>query len=147
MNSEADLNDLYQEIILDHYKHPRHAARLAEDEVMVEEDNPNCGDQIGLTVEVQDGCIADIRYEAEGCAISTASASMMSEILVGKSVQEARDWVRQFTAMMKGEGDIAEDDLGDLIALEGVKRFPLRIKCATMAWHALNHALDKSGAE
>lgn len=142
VDQPVELDDLYQEIILDHYKHPRHATKLDESEALVDEENPTCGDQILLTAKVEDGRIADIRYEARGCAISVASSSMMSETLVGKSVEEARRVVADFVAMMKGEKEM-DADLGDVVALEGVKRYPLRIKCATMGWHALDHALDK----
>ena len=141
-----DLNELYQEIIIDHFKHPRHAASLAEGEELVDEENPTCGDQIRLTADVVDGRVEAIRYEANGCAISMASASMMADLLVGKSVEDARAWVGKFVGMMKGTEEIPEDELGDIAALAGVKRYPLRIKCATMSWHALNHALDKLGA-
>jgi nitrogen fixation NifU-like protein len=141
-NPPIELDDLYQEIILDHFKHPRHSARLSDEEVLVDEENPTCGDQIRLTARVEDGVLRDIRYEAHGCAISVASSSMMSETLIGKPVEEARRWIRDFTGIMTARQPAA-GDLGELVALEGVKRYPLRIKCATMSWHALNHALDK----
>jgi nitrogen fixation NifU-like protein len=142
-SSSIDLDDLYQEIILDHYKNPRHFARLTEAEALVDEENPTCGDQILLTAELEDGRISDIKYEARGCAISVASSSMMSEALIGKTVDEAKAIVSSFVNVMKGEGALGEEHGDDVLALEGVKKYPLRIKCATMGWHALDHALDK----
>ena len=138
-------DDLYQEIILDHYRHPRHSGKVTDEELLIEEENPTCGDQIRITASVTDGMVADIRFEAHGCAISTASSSMMSEELVGKTVTEVRRRIADFVSMMRGEKEISPDELGDLIALEGVKKFPMRIKCATMCWHAAGKALDRLG--
>ena len=138
-----ELDDLYQEIILDHYRNPRHAGTVSDQDLLVDEENPTCGDQIRLTAEVEDGRIKDIRFDAHGCAISTASASMMGEELIGKPVAEARARIADFVALMRGEKDLDLDALGDLAALEGVKRYPLRIKCATMSWHAAQLALDR----
>lgn len=138
-----ELDDLYQEIILDHYRNPRHAGNVSDEELLVDEENPTCGDQIRLTAEVADGVVKDIRYDARGCAISTASASMMGEELIGKPVEEARNRIAEFVALMRGEKEADLDELGDLAALEGVKRYPLRVKCATMSWHAVGLALDK----
>ena len=138
-----ELDDLYQEIILDHYRNPRHAGEVSDEELLVDEENPTCGDQIRLTAKVADGVITDLRYDARGCAISTASASMMGEELIGKTLEEARARIADFVALMRGEKETDLDALGDLAALEGVKRYPLRIKCATMSWHAAGLALDK----
>ena len=138
-----ELDDLYQEIILDHYRNPRHAGDVSDEELLVDEENPTCGDQIRLTACVEDGVVKDIRYDARGCAISTASASMMGEELIGKSVEQARASIAGFVALMRGEKEAELDELGDLAALEGVKQYPLRIKCATMSWHAAGLALDK----
>ncbi len=138
-----DLNDLYQEIILDHFKHPRHAAKLAREEVLVDEENPTCGDRIQLTAVVENGRVADIRHESSGCAISMASASMMAETLIGKPIEEARTCVKEFVKSMKSEQELSSDTFGDAVALAGVRRYPLRIKCATMSWHAADHALAK----
>lgn len=141
-DQQVDLEELYQEIILDHAKDPRNARKLEESEVLVDEENPTCGDQILLTAKVEDGKITAIEYEAHGCAISTASASMMSEMLVGKTVEEAKAAIQDFVSAMKGEKPL-EGDWEDVHALEGVKKYPLRIKCATMSWHAASHAIDK----
>lgn len=138
-----EFNDLYQEIILDHYRRPRHAGTVSDEDLLVEEENPTCGDQIRLTAAVEDGIVTDIRYEAHGCAISMASSSIMSEELIGKPVEDVRRRIRDFVSLMRGEKVAAEDDLGELAALEGVKHYPLRIKCATMCWHAVEQALDK----
>ncbi|NKB23628.1 MAG: SUF system NifU family Fe-S cluster assembly protein [Kiritimatiellae bacterium] len=147
MTDSVPLDDLYQEIILDHFKNPRNVQKLSDEEVLIEEENPTCGDQIRVTAKVEEGCIVGIKYEAKGCAISTASASMMSEALMNKPVEDARVAIQNFTRTMKGEQEMSEDESGDLIALQGVKRYPLRIKCATMSWHALDHVLDKMSVE
>lgn len=141
-----EFDDLYQEIILDHYRHPRHAGSVTDEELLVEEENPTCGDKIRLTATVQDGIVQDLKFEAHGCAISTASSSMMSEAVVGKSVADARAQIRDFVGLMRGEREVAPEQLGDLIALEGVKNYPMRIKCATMCWHAAEQALNRLGA-
>jgi nitrogen fixation NifU-like protein len=138
-----ELDELYQEIILDHYRHPRHAGAVADEVLLVEEENPTCGDRIRLTATVADGVVTDLLYDAQGCAISTASSSMMSEELIGKPVTEVRARIRDFVALMRNEKELDPDSLGDLVALEGVKHFPMRIKCATMCWHAAERALDK----
>jgi nitrogen fixation NifU-like protein len=138
-----DFDDLYQEIILDHYRHPRHAAKVSDEELVIEEENPTCGDQIRLTATLKDGIVQDIRHECHGCAISTASASMMADELVGKPIGQVRRRIHDFVALMRSEKSALDDDPGDLIALEGVRNYPLRIKCATMCWHAAEQAIDK----
>jgi len=138
----VDLDELYQEIILDHFKHPRNAVKLSDEEALVDEENPTCGDRIKLTAAVKDGEVTSVKYEAHGCAISTASASMMSEAATGRSISDVRAMVEEFTAMMRGEKEFSASDSDDIVALEGVRRYPLRIKCATMPWHAISKALD-----
>ena len=138
-----ELDDLYQDIILDHFKNPRHKRQLADPEVLVDEENPTCGDHIRLTASVKDGKITDIEYDGQGCAISMASASMMADKLVGMPVAQARTLIRDFVGLLRGEKEMSADELEDLAALEGVKQFPLRVKCATMSWHALAKALEK----
>ncbi len=138
--------DLYQEIILDHYRHPRNfddLSGVSEQEVY---ENPTCGDSVKLVVDVDDdGIVQGIRYNSKGCAISVASASLMSERLKGLTVEEALRRVREFVQILRGESkDSSLEDWGDLIALEGVAQYPLRVKCATLAWHALEHALEKA---
>jgi nitrogen fixation NifU-like protein len=142
----VQLDDLYQEIILDHYRHPRHFRRIPDGEAMVDEENPTCGDRVKLSASVEQGAVAGVTVDCAGCAICTASASMMAERVVGRPVAEARRLIASFTALMRGEGEMSDDDLGDLVALRGVARYPLRVKCATMSWHALGAALDRQGA-
>ena len=141
-----EIDDLYQEIILDHYKHPRHARKMSDAEAMVDEENPTCGDHIKLSASVAEGKIADVVMDCTGCAICTASTSIMTEMLVGHPVVEARKMIKAFTGLMRGEGEMSDEELGDLVALRGVTKYPLRVKCATMGWHALQSALDKLGA-
>ena len=144
-NSSAmdDLEQLYQDLILDHYKQPRHRQALADTDVSAEAENPLCGDQLRLAVEVAEGCVRTIRHDGKGCAISQASASMMSDTLAGKTVAEVQGLVSDFIAAMRGERDFDSGWPDEWLALQGVKKFPLRIKCATLAWHALKSALDK----
>jgi nitrogen fixation NifU-like protein len=137
------LSDLYQEVLLDHYRHPRGAARL--DHIPQEKihENPTCGDAIKLEVRLNGGRrIEEVRFEAHGCAISTASASMMSERLRGLTVEEARQTAGEFIRILRGEADPDTlDGWGDLASLKGVLRLPVRVKCATLAWHALQESL------
>ena len=140
-----EMDELYQDIILDHYRNPRQAGTVEDEELLVEEENPLCGDQIRLTAVIANGQVKDIRYQARGCAISMASASMMTEDLIGKPIEEVRARIHDFVELMRSEREIPEDELGDLIALEGVKHFPMRIKCATLCWHAAELALEKLG--
>ena len=137
------LDDLYQEIILDHYKHPRHFAKIPESEAMVDEENPTCGDHIKLNAAVEDGKLRDVTIECAGCAICTASSSMMAEKVAGQPVAEIRPLIARFNDMMRGGAEISDEELGDLVALKGVRQYPLRIKCCTMPWHALGSALDQ----
>ena len=140
-----ELDELYQDLILDHFKHPRNFRPLSDVEVLVDEENPTCGDHIRLTAKVEQGKIADVKFDGKGCAISTASASMMSERLIGMPVAEARQLIADFVAVIRGEKEMDADTLGELAALEGVKQYPMRVKCATMSWHAAQKALDKLG--
>ncbi len=137
-----ELDALYQDVILDHYRHPRHAAKVADAEVAAEEINPSCGDHIRLAVGVKDGRIADVRHDSHGCAISTAAASMMSEFALGRTPDEFRRTADAFIAMMRGEREWDAQGMEDLEALSGVREFPMRIKCATMCWHAMKTALE-----
>jgi nitrogen fixation NifU-like protein len=135
--------DLYREIILDHYRHPRNAAHLDDvPEEMVHE-NPSCGDALKLEVRHEDGVVASARFEGRGCAISMASASMMTELVRGRPVEEARALADAFIRVMRGEEPPERlEEWGDLAALGGVIQFPLRVKCATLAWHALRKSLS-----
>jgi len=135
-------DDLYQEIILDHAKNPRNKENLdfiSEDEV---HENPTCGDSIKLAVDFNDdGKLKRVRFDGDGCAISTSSASMMTEIVEGKSKEEVLKITKNFILIMRNESNKSLDEWGDLIALEGVIKYPLRVKCATLPWHALEDAL------
>ncbi len=138
------LDDLYREVILDHYAHPRNRGRLDPSDVSVEGTNPLCGDELSLYVRLRDGRVEDARFEGRGCSISQASTSMMTEAIKGKTLEEVRALVAQFKGMMRGQ-EVAED-LGDLAALQGVRKFPVRIKCATLSWVALEQGLDEHAA-
>ena len=138
------LDDLYRELILDHYSHPRNRGELPDPNIKVEGANPLCGDELSIYVKLRDGKIADVRFVGRGCSISQASASMMTEQIKGKTVEEARRLSGRFKAMMHGE-TVSEDELGDLMALQGVRKFPVRVKCATLSWVALEQGMDELG--
>ncbi len=136
-----DLRDLYQEVILDHSRNPRNAGRLAAPSGTAKGHNPLCGDMITLDVLVEDGCIRDLSFDAKGCAITMAAASILSEMLKGRTVAEMENLFRGFQDMLTGPGETA-GDLGKLEVLAGVREFPMRIKCATLPFHTLRAALD-----
>lgn len=144
-DSMNPLDDLYMEIILDHYKHPRNKADLSHisDDAVVE--NPSCGDTVKLDVHLgEDGRISEVRFDGHGCAISTASASLMSERLVGMTPDEARRFISVFLSVLRGEENPERlEEWGDLAVLGGVAKFPMRVKCATLAWHALEKSLPE----
>jgi nitrogen fixation protein NifU and related proteins len=137
-----DLRELYQEVILDHNKRPRNKGRLDDPTNEAEGYNPLCGDQVHVTIHSENGLISEIAFEGQGCAISTASASLMTEAVKGKTWAEAEAIFREFQTMVTSP-DSTEDheDLGSLVALAGVKDYPVRIKCATLPWHTLHAAL------
>jgi nitrogen fixation NifU-like protein len=135
------LDDLYREIILDHYAHPRNHGRLDPADISVEGANPLCGDELSLSARVEDGVIQEVRFEGRGCSISQASASMMTGEMKGKTLAEARALVDQFRAMMHGQSSTLEGT--DLAALQGVRKFPVRVKCATLAWVALDQGVEE----
>lgn len=134
------LQTLYQEIILDHGKQPRNFRKIERDCVIQEAHNPLCGDRLTLYLRMQDGKIDDIAFEGQGCAISVASASIMTETLKGKTLHEAGKLYSQFKDNVTGQSD--NQDIGKLSVLSGVKAFPSRVKCATLAWHAFDHAVN-----
>lgn len=140
-----DLEDLYQEVVMDHNRRPRNFKKLENAQRTAEGFNPLCGDQISLYVNVDDdGVIEDIGFEGAGCAISKATASMMTEAIKGKNVDKAEEIFEAFRHMLtrKPEEEYDYELLGDLEILQGVSQFPTRIKCATLSWHTLNSALD-----
>ena len=155
------LEDLYREIILDHYRNPRNRGELPVPPAhRAEGFNPLCGDEVQVYLDVEDGTVSDVRVSGQGCSISQSSASMMSQAVKGKSIDDARQMVRAFKAMMSiheheldgddddtdGDGSLNEVKLGDLEALRGVVKFPVRIKCATLAWNTLTQGLDEAEA-
>ena len=137
-----DLDSLYQEIILDHYKNPHHKGLREPFEAEVHHVNPTCGDEVTLRVHLSEGVVDDVSYDAVGCSISQAAASVMTDLVIGKTVDEAMDIHGEFLALMQGKGAIEpdEDVLEDGIAFAGVARFPSRVKCALMSWMAWNIA-------
>jgi nitrogen fixation NifU-like protein len=146
MNPE--LEDLYQEVILDHSRRPRNFGHLSDAAVRVHGDNPACGDEIDLDVKFgEDGSLQDLKFSGHGCAISQASASMMTAKLKGKARAEVVETMRAFRDLVAGEGSEASSLAGDLRTMRGVRRFPQRVKCAMLAWRALEEALRKSNGE
>jgi len=143
---DLPLSSLYQTLILEHYRKPRNRGELPDKTVEVHMLNPVCGDEIKLQLKVEDDVIKAVKFAGQGCSISQASVSMMTGLLEGKRVAEADALAARFTDMMKGDATAASDrSLGDLRALQGVSKFPVRIKCALLAFDALLEALKKSG--
>lgn len=136
------LDDLYQELILDHYKQRRNRGTLDAPSVAVDHNNPLCGDQVHLEVLIDGERVADLAYTGDGCSISQASASMMSEVVIGTSTHDALALVEHFRRVMHGDDEPDEDRLGDAVALGGVAKFPARVKCALLSWMALKDAID-----
>ncbi len=148
MNSE-ELQELYQQIILDHNKYPRNHRRIEHPTHMAHGHNALCGDEINVYLELKEGVIRDISFDGEGCAISRASASLMTELLKGKTLAEAEKQFRDLTELL-GETELPPMETllmekGDLAALSGVRKFPARIKCATLAWQAFSAAVKERG--
>ncbi|WJH34780.1 SUF system NifU family Fe-S cluster assembly protein [Paenibacillus sp. CC-CFT747] len=137
------LDDLYRRVIMDHYKNPRNRGKLEGEAITIDLNNPSCGDKISLQMAVEDGRVKDAKFEGEGCSISLSSASMMTDAVKGKTIEEALRMAENFSGLMKGEE--AEFDYEDIEALSGVNKFPARIKCATLAWNAMRKGIEKSG--
>jgi len=137
-----NLDNLYRDIIMDHYKYPRGRKRLEKADVTSEGKNPVCGDEIEVKLKLDGDRIDDISIECLGCAISVASGSMLADTIKGKSLEEARKIAAAIKAVLKGEKPDGDFDLGDLEALEGVKNFPVRIKCALLSWTTLMEGLE-----
>jgi nitrogen fixation NifU-like protein len=138
-----DLTDLYRDVIVDHNKNPRNFGRLEHANRTAEGNNPLCGDRLHVFVDVEGEVIRDIRFECKGCAISTASASLMSEAVKGRQLGEVRHLFEEVHDMLTRHDAPVPADLGKLAALSGVREFPARVKCASLAWHTLNAALAK----
>ena len=144
IQANDELRDLYRELILDHSRSPRHFGKLADTTHSAEGINPLCGDKLRLYLQL-DGNerIIDAAFEGSGCAISVASASLLTDVIIGMQVADARQHFRAVTGHLTQTGDVDTEtiDLGKILALEGVREFPSRVKCATLAWHALNSAI------
>lgn len=150
----AQLDELYREVILDHYRNPRNRGALSGHHVHADGVNPSCGDEFSIDLAVEDGRVVDAAMQGQGCSISQASGSMMMDAIVGKDVDDVTELMHKFKVMMTiEEGDNPVDPdrpgavLGDLEALQGVRKFPVRIKCADLAWTTLADALDKAASE
>jgi nitrogen fixation NifU-like protein len=141
---EPELDDLYRELILDHYRHPRNRGSLSHSTAKAEGYNPLCGDEIGIELELEDGVIKDVAFTGRGCSISQASSSMMTEAIKGHTPEEALAIASEFKHLMTDADAEASEDLGDLEAFQGVAKFPVRVKCATLAWHVLEEGLEKA---
>jgi len=143
-----ELNDLYQDIILDHHRRPRNRGPMENPTAVGEGYNPLCGDELSVFLKMDGDKIADVKFTGQGCAISQASASLMTLRVKGKTIPEARTAIEDMQALLVNEKDppiAVEERVGDAIALKGVRKFPARVKCATLAWHALASALTGSG--
>ncbi len=145
----ADLDSLYQEIILDHYKNPHHKGLREPFEAEVHHVNPTCGDEVTLRVHLDEGVVQDVSYDAVGCSISQASASVMTDLVIGKPVSEALSIHQSFLEVMQGKGNVEpdEDVLEDGIAFAGVAKFPARVKCALLSWMAWKDATAQAQEE
>jgi nitrogen fixation protein NifU and related proteins len=137
----ADLRDLYQELILEHSKHPRNYRALPEASRKVEGFNPLCGDHFTIYLKLDGDTLTDITFEGAGCAISKSSASVMTQALKGKNKRQAEALFNQFHDLLTGKSHATTEELGKLAAFSGVSEFPVRVKCATLAWHAVHEAL------
>ena len=137
------VDDLYRETILNHYHNPRNRGTISDATVSTEGVNPLCGDELRLFLKIENDVVTDIKLESRGCSINTASGSMMSELVLGKSLEEAKAVISEFKNMMLNKGEDIElrEDLEELEALQGVKKYPVRIKCALLPWNTLDEGL------
>ena len=139
------LDDIYKETILDHYKHPRNKRDLSNATASCSRNNPLCGDEITVSLREQDGTLAEVTFTGQGCSISQSSASMMTEAVTGRPVDDVQTMIKEFRGMMAGEVEADEDSFGELVALKGVVKYPIRVKCAVLAWDVLQEALSGGG--
>jgi nitrogen fixation NifU-like protein len=142
---EPDLDDLYRDLILDHYRHPRNRGNLAQPSAKVDGYNPLCGDEVEVELLFDDDVIEDVAFKGRGCSISQASSSMMTDAIKGRSKADAQALVTAFKRMMTDPEETPPAELGDLEAFQGVAKFPVRVKCATLAWNALEQGLQQNG--
>ncbi|MFC4023735.1 Fe-S cluster assembly sulfur transfer protein SufU [Oceanobacillus longus] len=139
-----NLDTLYRQVIMDHYKNPKNRGNIDGDAVTIDMNNPTCGDRIQLQMQVEDGIVKDAKFDGEGCSISMSSASMMTQAIKGRKVEDAINMSHAFSDMMLGnEVDTEEFDMEDIEALQGVAKFPARIKCATLAWKAMEKGVQE----
>ncbi|MFJ7366337.1 Fe-S cluster assembly sulfur transfer protein SufU [Peribacillus frigoritolerans] len=138
-----NLDTLYRQVIMDHYKKPRNRGMLEDGSMTIDMNNPTCGDRIRLTMKIEDGKVSDVKFDGDGCSISMSSASMMTQAIKGKDVDTALAMSETFSLMIQGKEYDDEMDLGDIEALQGVSKFPARIKCATLAWKAMEKGLKE----
>ena len=143
----SEIRELYQEMILDHNKSPRNFREMSDATQQVNGFNPLCGDKLVVYLKVKDGAVEDVSFQGTGCAISQASASMMTETVKGKSESEAKKLFEGFHAMLSGKSEADPEALGKLVVFHGVNEYPARVKCATLAWHTLKTALDGKDEE
>ncbi|HVC29794.1 MAG TPA: SUF system NifU family Fe-S cluster assembly protein [Steroidobacteraceae bacterium] len=141
-----DLKELYRDVILDHNKRPRNFGRIEPPDAHAEGHNPLCGDRLTVWVRLDGERVADIRFEGKGCAISTASASLMTEAVKGKDKSFVNELYGRIHSLLTQQGAVADASLGKLAALSGVREFPARVKCASLCWHTLNAALERGAA-
>jgi nitrogen fixation NifU-like protein len=139
------LDDIYKEVILDHYKNPRNKREVPDAELTCSRNNPLCGDEITVFAHEEDGKLVDVGFLGQGCSISQSSASMMTEAVAGATREEAEEMIGRIRAMMAGEVEPEEETFGELVALKGVVKYPVRIKCAVLAWEVLQEALAGKG--
>jgi nitrogen fixation protein NifU and related proteins len=140
------LDEIYKEVILDHYKNPRNKREMPEAERSCSKNNPLCGDEITVYVHEDGGKVLDVSFVGQGCSISQSSASMMTEAVTGRSVEEVGGLTTSVRSMLAGELEPDEDEFGELVALKGVVKYPIRVKCAVLAWDVLQEALDGEGS-
>jgi len=145
--STNKLDQLYRSVIMDHYKNPRNKGVIEESSITIDMNNPTCGDVIHLTLQIDDGIVQNAKFEGDGCSISMASASMMTQIVKGKKVDDALKAATIFSDMMLGKDVDDSIDLGDIEALAGVAKFPARIKCATLAWKAMEKGVGNDSEQ
>jgi nitrogen fixation protein NifU and related proteins len=142
---DGGIASLYQDLIIEHYKRPRNRGTLSAPDAAVQLSNPTCGDEVTLHLSVRDGIVSDVKFEGVGCSISQASLSMMSQVVKGRTRDEIAAVAERFNEMLRGDVSAAKDKrLGDLRALAGVSRYPVRVRCALLGWDALSEALRKT---
>lgn len=139
----SSLDDLYRRVIMDHYQSPRNKGAMEDPDITIQLKNPTCGDRISLQMKVEDGKIKDAKFDGEGCSISMASASMMTQAVKGLEVNQALDLSDRFSKMLLGE-ETNTDDFEDIESLQGVCKFPARVKCATLAWKAMEKGIKEN---